>query len=134
MVVESYARQASLFLLVAPKCAGSAVFDDDFEATIQTIRPVRAPRHWLLAAGALVVVGVAMSRVSLWGAVLGYLMSSFGAVCLVAKFRWDDRAARRSLYYSPNERLRGLQRVLGVAIVVGSALCALPIADHLARR
>ena len=104
----------------------------DASAPIVAVHP---PQRWLILASGFVGAAFLMALFGpLWMAILGYLLASFGAVGLVAKFRWDDRLARRSPYYSPNQRLRSLQKVLGAAIIVSCFACVIPIAQELARR
>ena len=109
--------------------------NDDFGSMSDSAQAVHPPQHWLGLSVLFAVIALVASLFgSVWMAVLGYLLASFGAVGMIAKFRWDDRIARQSLYYSPKSQLRSFQRFLGAAILISCALCALPIAAELARR
>jgi hypothetical protein len=95
---------------------------EEFDDVVSPIVAVHPPQQWLYTACGLVAAALLMALFGpLWMAIFGYLLASFGAVGLVAKFRWDDRLARRSPYYSPNQRLRSLQKWL--------RLVAKPIAE-----
>ena len=108
---------------------------EEFDDVVAPIVAVHPPQQWLYTACGLVAAALIMALFGpLWMAILGYLLASFGAVGLVAKFRWDDRLARRSPYYSPNQRLRSLQKILGAAIIFSCTVCVIPIAQELARR
>jgi hypothetical protein len=125
-------RRSSLIRVFA---AGQAAMIEEFDDVVAPIVAVHPPQQWLYTACGLVAAALIMALFGpLWMAILGYLLASFGAVGLVAKFRWDDRLARRSPYYSPNQRLRSLQKILGAAIIFSCTVCVIPIAQELARR
>lgn len=90
-----------------------------------------------LVMGALVVLGAAVAllvvRDALWLHTLGYVLSTFVLIGLVARYRWVVIRLRANRTYAHNPNLDRLGTALVVAGIVVAALHVWPIATELAR-
>lgn len=95
----------------------------------------RPPVALVLAALAALVASAALFVLGdrLWAHALGYVLSTFVLIGLVARYRWSVVRLRANRAYAHNPTLDHLATALVVAGIVTAALHVWPIATELAR-